>query len=57
MNIMCYYLLFLAYVDQLLRVLNQACARHRLACAWFLKIASVRECLYVCVCVCLCVRP
>ena len=25
--------------------------------AWFLRIASVRECLYACVCVCVCVFP
>ena len=24
---------------------------------WFLRIASVRECLYPCVCVCVCVCP
>ena len=42
--------------------LNQSRAGHRLARAWFLRIASVRECLYacvcmfVCVCVCVCVR-
>ena len=37
--------------------LNQARAGHRLACAWFLRIASVRESLYarVFVCVCVCV--
>ena len=39
--------------------LNQARAGRRLACALFLIIASVRECLYVYVCVyvCVCVRP
>ena len=39
--------------------LNQARAGHRLACAWFLRIASVRESLYarVFVCVCVCPRP
>ena len=35
--------------------LNQACAGHRPVCAWFLRIASVRECLYACVFVCVCV--
>ena len=25
-------------------------------CAWFLRIASVRKCLYVCVCVYVCLR-
>ena len=35
--------------------LNQAHAGHMLSCAWFLRIASVRECLYVRVCVCVCV--
>ena len=37
--------------------LNQACAGHRPVRAWFLRIASVRECLYACVCVCLRVCP
>ena len=32
--------------------LNQAHASHRLALTWFLRIASVRECLYACVFVC-----
>ena len=46
------------------RLLFHACARGELfkpgalasdQRAWFLRIASVRECLYTCVCVC--VRP
>ena len=37
--------------------LNQAYAGLWPAHAWFLRIASVRECLYACVCVCVCVCP
>ena len=37
--------------------LNQVRAGRRPAHAWFLRIASVRECLYACVCVCVCPRP
>ena len=36
-------------------LLNQVCASRRSADAWFLRIASVRECLYACVCVFACV--
>ena len=36
------------------RFLNQTCASLWPA-AWFLRIATVRECLYDCVCVCVCV--
>ena len=35
--------------------LNQAHAGRRPVHTWFLRIASVRECLYACVCVCVCV--
>ena len=40
-----------------LLILNHARAGLWPACAWFLRIASVRECLYACVfaCVCVCV--
>ena len=39
----------------LLEFLNQERAEHRLARAWFLKIASVMNvCMRVCVCVCAC---
>ena len=34
--------------------LNQACAGHRLACAWFLKIDPV-QIVSMCVCLCVCV--
>ena len=48
-----------------LNILKQARTGHRLVCAWFLRIASVYECLYVytyvclfvCESVCVCVRP
>ena len=36
-------------------LLNQARAGLRLTRAWFLRIASVRKWLYVCICVCVCV--
>ena len=36
-------------------LLNQVHASHRPAHAWFLRIASIRECLYACVCVFACV--
>ena len=41
------------------KFLNQAHAGLWLARAWFLRIASVCECLYACVlaCVCVCVHP
>ena len=35
--------------------LNQVHTGHRLACAWFLKIVSVRISVCVCVCVLVCV--
>ena len=44
----------------LLRFLNQACAGHRLARAWFLKVGPVQiisMCVYMCVCVCMCLPP
>ena len=39
--------------------LNQACAGHRPARAWFLEITLMRTsvCAFVCVCVCVCVCP
>ena len=33
-------------------LLNQAHTSHRPVHAWFLKIASVHECMYACMCVC-----
>ena len=46
-------------MSTILRFLNQAHAGHRPAYAWFLRIASFRKCLYVCVYVHLrvCVAP
>ena len=37
------------------KFLNQTRAGHRPVRAWFLRIASVRECLCVCVCLHVCV--
>ena len=41
----------------LIHFLNQACAGHRSARAWFFEIVSVQTsvCVRVCVCVCVCV--
>ena len=39
-----------------LSLLNQARAGRKPARAWFLRIASVRECLYACVFVCVRLR-
>ena len=38
-----------------LLLLNQARTGHRPVCAWFLRIAFVRKCLYACVFACVCV--
>ena len=38
-------------------LLNQAHVGLRLAHTWFLRIAFVHECLYVCVFACVCPRP
>ena len=52
---LCVYALKQFGIGQARQLLNQARAGHRPARTWFLRIASVRELLYVCVC--LCVRP
>ena len=39
------------------RFLKQTCASLWPARTWFLRIATVRECVCDCVCVCVCVRP
>ena len=39
----------------IINFLNQASASHRPAHTWFLRIAFVHECLYVCVFACVCV--
>ena len=38
-------------------LLNQAHARRRPACAWFLEIVFVKTSVCVCVCVCMCPPP
>ena len=42
-------IIFLDNNRDIIQILNQACAGHRLACAWFLEITFS-------VCVCVCVR-
>ena len=58
----CYFKLCYVYAHVAVdSFLNQACMGYRPVRAWFLRIASVHECLYarvfVCVCTCMCPHP